>query len=223
MRLTAFLALLGALAVALQAQAGTQATAVRVVDRTILCAAALSGGIYEVEVRTQAGASRRGSTWAKPAIAMLTTGSTGSAAEALDNAVAWAVAGRYARDATVIQDPFPGFTYPIGAWGALAMSNRCRVSRARPALSGSGLRGGAIDALGQTFDCPTPRQVLVRIRARLAADSSLSTRRGNLATVTPLTDARVVVATQAGKRLAYAEVAASGKARLFTAPSCVAD
>ena len=223
MRLIALLAVVAALAFALQAQARPQATAVRVVDRTMVCAAALSGGIYEVEVRAQAGAGKRGSTWDKPAMTMLTTGSTASAAEALDNVLAWAFAGTPARDATVIPDPFVGFTYPIRAWGTLAMTNRCRVTSARPGLSAQGLRGGAVSGLGETFDCPSPRRVLVRIRAVLAADSSLSTRRGNLGTVTPLTEARVVVATQAGKRLAYAEVARSGRARLFTAPSCAAD
>jgi hypothetical protein len=192
------------------------------VDRTIVCAAALSGGIYEIEIRAQAGAAKRGSTWAKPAVTMITTGSTGSAAEALDNALVWAFAGRPTPDATVIPDPFVGFTYPIRAWGTLAMANRCRVSRTRPALSSSGLQGGRVDGLGETFDCPSPRRVLIRTRA-VAADSALSIRRGYLGTTTPLTEARVVVATTSGKRLAYAEVFASGKARLFTAPSCVAD
>jgi hypothetical protein len=223
MRLTALLVFLGAAAFAVSATASSPAPAARVVDRTMVCAAALSGGIYEVDVRAQAGAGRRGSSWEKPAVAMLTTGSTGSAAEALDNALVWAFAGRPTRDATVIPDPFAGFTYPIRAWGTLAMANRCRVSRARPVLSGQGLRGGRIDGLGESFDCPSPRRVVIRVRTGLAASSSLGTRRGYLGTTTPLTDARVVVATPSGKRLAYAEVFASGRARLFTAPSCVPD
>jgi hypothetical protein len=219
----ALVSLGGAVSVAVHAQAHPQAAAARVIDRTMVCAAALSGGIYEVEASAQAGADKRGSTWHKPAITMVTTGSTASAGEALDHALAWAIAGTPTRDAPVIPDPFPGFSYPIRAWGTLAMANRCRVSRARPALSSRGLRGGRVDALGETFDCPSPRRILVRVRAVLAADSSLSTRRGNLATTTPLTEARTVVSTQTGKRLAYAAVAGSGRARLFTAPSCVRD
>ena len=216
----ATLGILVALAFALQAAASPAA---RVVDRTVVCAAALSGGIYEVEVRAQAGAGRRGSSWDKPAIAMVGTGDATSAAEALDPFLAWAIAGNPARNATVVPDPFPGFTYPVRAWGTLAMTSRCRVASARPALSTQGLRGGAVGGLGETFDCPSPRRVHLRVRATLATSASLGTRRGYLSTTTPLTDAKVVVTTPTGKRIAYAEVAASGKARLFTAPSCVSD
>jgi hypothetical protein len=223
MHLTVVSALVATLAFALQAQARSQAPAARVADRTMVCAAALSGGIYEVEVRAQAGAGKRGSSWQKPAIAMLGTGESTSAAEALDPFLAWAIAGTPTREATVIPDPFPGFTYPIRAWGTLAMANRCRVSKTRPALSSGGLRGGRVDGLGEIYDCASPRRVLIRVRAVLSASASLGTRRGYLGTATPLTEARVVVATPSGKRLAYAEVAASGRARLFTAASCVPD
>jgi hypothetical protein len=223
LQLTALVALLAAMAFALQAQARPQGATARVIDRTMVCSAALNGGIFEVEMSAQAGAVRRRSTWRKPAIAMLTTGNTASSAQALDHVLAWGVAGAPTRDATVIPDPFPGFTYPIRAWGTLAMTTRCGVSRARPALSSGGLRGGRVDALGQTFDCPSPRRVLVRVRAVLAADSSLTTRRGNLGTTVPVTDVRIVLATPTGKRLAYTALAASGSARLFTAPSCVRD
>ena len=223
MRLTALLALLVAMAFALQAQARPHGVAARVVDRTMVCSAGLSGGIYEVEAQARAGAVRRGSTWEKPATTIVTTGNTGSAAQALDNTLAWAIAGTPTRDATVIPDPFGNFSYPIRAWGTLAMTNRCRVSRTRPPLSARGLRGGAVDALGEIFDCPSPRRFLVRVRATLTASASLSTRRGNLGTTMPLNEGRVAVATPSGKRLAYAEVFASGRARLFTAPSCIPD
>jgi hypothetical protein len=216
-------AVLAGLALVLHATAQAQST--RTVDRTLLCAAALDGGIYEVAVEARAGAVRQGSSWQKPATTLVTTGSTGSSLEALDNVLAWAIAGRPTRDATVIpaERVFGNASYPIRAWGTLAMTNRCRVSRTRPPLSPSGLRGGAVDWLGQIFDCPASRRILVRVRATLTVSASLSTRRGNLGTTTPLRDARVVVATSAGKRLAYAEVRSSGRARLFTAPSCVAD
>lgn len=218
----AAVALLAALVLALGAQASPQAPAVRVVDRTIVCAAALNGGIHEIEIRVQSGAVKKGSRWDKPPLAIVTTGSTGSAAEALYNAIAWAVAGVPTGEAMLIHT-MVGYPYPVNVWGTLAMSNRCKVSRARPALSPSGLRETPVGPLGETYDCATPRSFLVRIRGVLTADSSLSTRRGSLATTTPLREAKVVVATPTGKRLAYAEVAASGKARLFTAASCIPD
>jgi hypothetical protein len=217
-------ALLACLALVLHATADAQTA--RTVDRTLVCAAAFSGGIYEFEAEARAGAVRRGASWQKPATTIVTTGSTASSAEALDNVLAWAIAGSPTRDATVIPDEraFGNYSYPIRAWGTLAMAKRCRVSRTRPPLSPRGLRGGAVDWLGQIFDCPSSRRILVRVRANLTASASLSTRRGgNLGTTTPLREARVVVATSSGRRLAYAEVLSSGKARLFTAPSCVAD
>jgi hypothetical protein len=193
-----------------------------IVDRTAVCAAELSGGIYEVEIRAQAGAVRKGSRWVKPALAMVTTGSTGSAAQALDNAIGWVVAGTPSPDATLIQT-LVGVTYPISAWGTVAMSNRCRVSHTRPALSAKGLRGAPVDPFGEVFDCATPRRFLVRVRAVLRTSAALRNRRGYLGTTTPTTEGQVTVSTLAGKRLAYADVQSSGKARLFTAPSCYRD
>ena len=220
------LASLGVLAcLALVLHATAQAQSARTVDRTLACAANFDAGQYEVAVEARAGAVRRGSSWQKPATTIITTGSTGSSLEALDNVLAWAIAGNPTRDATVIpaERVFGNASYPIRAWGTLAMTNRCRVSRTRPPLSPRGLRGGAVDWLGQIFDCPSSRRILVRVRATLTASASLSTRRGNLGTTTPLREARVVVATSSGSRLAYADVLSSGRARLFTAPSCVAD
>lgn len=220
----ASLAVLACLALVLQASAQAQNT--RAVDRTLACAAAFIGGIYEVRMEARAGAVRRGSSWEKPATTMVTTGSTASSAEALDNVLAWAIAGGPTRDATVIPDErvFGNYSYPIHDYGTLAMTKRCRVSRTRPPLSPRGLRGGAVDWLGQIFDCPSSRRILVRVRANPTDPASLSTRRGgNVGTTTPLREARVVVATSSGRRLAYAEVLSSGRARLWTAPSCVAD
>jgi hypothetical protein len=222
MRLAALLALLAAMAFALQAQARPQAPAARVVDRTMVCAAALSGGIHEVEIRAQSGAVRKRSRWDKPALTMVTTGSTGSAAQALDNAIAWVVAGTPTPAANLVQT-LVGVTYPVNTWGTVAMSNRCNVSRMRPALSAKGLQEAAVGPFGEIFDCSTPRRFLIRARAVLAAASALRNRRGYLATTTPATEAEITISTPAGKRLAYAEVRSSGRARLFTAPSCVRD
>jgi hypothetical protein len=204
-------------------QTGPTQAPTRVVDRTVVCRAELSGGIHEVEIRVQSGAVRKGSRWDKPALAMVTTGSTGAAAQALDNAIAWVVAGTPTPRANLVMT-LVGFTYPVTTWGTVAMATRCSVKRgARPPLSSKSLQGAFVDPFGTVFDCSTPRRFVVRVRAELTSSSSLRTRRGYLSTTTSATRAQVVVATEAGKRLAYAEVSASGKARLLTASSCVPD
>ena len=113
------------------------------VDRTMVCAAALSGGIHEVEIRVQGGAVRKGSRWEKPALVMTTTGSIGSAALALDNAIAWVVAGTPTAHANLVETVV-GVPYPVNTWGTVAMSNRCKVSRERPGteLAGPSRRFG---------------------------------------------------------------------------------
>jgi len=180
MRFSFAAVLVPALAFALSAQASPQAK-VRVVDRTLGCTASYIGGTYQIGAEARAGAARRGSSWEKPATTIVTTGSTGSSFELLDNTLAWAIAGRPTRDATVVPDEraHGNYTYPIRLWGTLATRNRCRVSRTSPALSRRGLSGGGVDWLGQTFDCTASRQVLVRVRAKLSAPGSLSSRLGN--------------------------------------------
>jgi hypothetical protein len=225
MRFLVVAVVVAALAVTLSAQASPQAK-VRVVDRTLACAASYIGGIYQIGTEARAGTGRRGASWQRPATTMVTTGSTGSSLELLDNTLAWAIAGTPTRNATVVPDDraFGNATYPIRVWGTFATRNRCRVFRTRPPLSQRGLNGGAVDWFGQAFDCTATRQVTVRVRATFAVAASLSSRQGNYSTTAPLTEARVVVATSTGKRLAYAEVLSSGKARLFTNPaSCFPD
>ena len=175
----------------------------------MVCAAALSGGIYEVEVRAQAGAGKRGSTSDKPAIDDAHDRQHGERCGGARQRARLGVRRRAGARRTVIPDPFAGFTYPIRAWGTLAMTNRCRVTSARPGLSAQGLRGGAVSGLGETFDCPSPRCVDVRDPRRaggglLAQHAAGQPRHGHAAD-----GGRAVVATQAGKRLAYAEVARS--------------
>jgi hypothetical protein len=225
MRIPFAAVLVGALAVAFGAQASPHAK-VRVVDRTLACEAAYIGGTYQIGAEARAGTARRGTSWGKPATAIITSGSTGSSFELLDNTLAWAIAGTPTRNATVVPDEraHGNYTYPIRIWGTLATKNRCRVSRTPLPLSRSGLRGGGVDWFGQSFYCSASRQVAVRVRATFAVPASLSSRQGNYSTTAPLTEARVVVATSTGRRLAYAEVLSSGKALLFTnTSSCFPD
>ncbi|HLG09579.1 MAG TPA: hypothetical protein VI409_13000 [Gaiellaceae bacterium] len=195
-----------------------------VIDRTVVCTMSFIGGAHEIEVRAQKGFRSGGSSWDRPPLAALTTGSAGSAAKALDNMLGWVTAGRPSPTATVIPVRFPDVTYPIATWGTLAMSRtQCRPAATRFPLTAKGLTGGPAGALGETFDCGAPRRVLVRMRAVLESPASLREHRQFLDTKTPIREGYVVVGTQTGKPLVYAEVFASGKANLFVARGCMPD
>ena len=216
MRRAAALVSLVALALALAAASQPQAqSATRVVDRTVLCATDPAGGIYEVEVTGRGGSRSGRGAWNKPATVKLTTGSTGSAAEALDNAIGWAIAGRPTADATVISDPFAGFSYPIRVWGTFAMNVRCRPSRARVGLTHKGLDGGPTGKLDQTYDCETPRRVLVRMRATFQRPTKLRRHESWLFTRETVLAGSIAVRTESGRPILLAEALASGKANIF--------
>jgi hypothetical protein len=102
----------------------------------------------------------------------------------------------------------------------------CKVApKRRVQLSARGLSGGAVDYFGDTYKCPAPRRVYVRVRAVFgtAAPFQRNRRTGFLEAAASVHDGRLVIRTQAGKPFAYASVDESGRARLLTAPSCVAD
>jgi len=216
MRRAAAVVSLAALAVALAAASQPQAQArSRVIDRTVLCATDPAGGIYEVEITGRGGTRTGRGAWNKPATVKLTTGSTGSAAEALDNAIGWAIAGTPTADAAVIADPFVGFAYPIRVWGTFAMNVRCRPSRARVPLSRKGLDGGPTGKLDQTYDCETPRRVLVRMRAAFERPTELRRHESWLFTRTTVLKGSIAVRTESGRPVLLAESYASGKANIF--------
>ena len=98
----------------------------------------------------------------------------------------------------------------------------CTPARKRAALTKRGLVGGPAGAFGDTYRCFPPKTVLVRIRAELAEPTSLEKVRTSLGAIARVLRGQVAVATPAGKPLVYGEVFESGKARLYTARSCVA-
>jgi len=201
--------------------ASTAATsAPAVIDRTLRCTTAPSGGIREVEARANAGI-RAGSSWKQLPYGVASSGNVGSTLDPLGDALAWVTAGRPSADTTADW----GFrAAQVSRWGTLAVSRvACRTVKARVPLSRTGLEGGAVSPFGEKLDCPAPRRVLVRVRAVATAKTSLRARGAFLATNVPMKSGRLVVTTEAGKRLLYADVAESGVARLFTAKGCVFD
>jgi hypothetical protein len=192
-----------------------------VIDRTVECRTLLNGGIYEIEARAHSGVRANPSTWKTLPFAVVTSGSTGSATTQLDNALVWITAGRPSRDTWLEEHFFPTLAT---ANGTLAIKlGRCRSTRAKVPLSRRGLEGGTASQLGEIFDCESPRNVLVRVRARLESSRGLRSSHGFLRTETPVVEAAFAVRTRSGKPLAYASVAASGKTQLFTGRGCFRD
>jgi hypothetical protein len=175
----------------------------RVIDRTMRCTIPLQAGAREFNVYGQAGVRDQAnrSKWLKPA-----------------------TVGFGAGDATpyvaVVMRPRPeipgGFdqrarTLAIG-------DSACRRASVRVPFSRSGLGGGPASQLVERFECVAPRLVLVRVRAVFRRPTSF---RGG--TAVPLRSGYLVVRSEAGKPLVYADVFESGKARLFFAGNCVRD
>ena len=213
MRLALAAALGAALLVAvLPAAAKTEAT---VIDRTVQFRTLLNGGIHEIEARAHSGVRASPSAWKTLPFAVVTSGSTGSAATQLDNAFVWS------RETWLEEHFFPTLTT---ANGTLAIKlSRCRATRARVPLSRRGLEGGSASQLGEIFDCQSPRNVLVRVRARIESGAGLRASHGFLRTDATISEAALAVRTRSGRSLAYAAVAASGRTQLFTGRGCFRD
>ena len=91
-------------------------------------------------------------------------------------------------------------------------SSMCRPSKAKVALSSSGLRGGAVTQSVSAIDCAAPRRLLVRFRASVEGSSALRERaRIFLATNAPAREAKLAVRTLTGRLLAYADVSELGQ------------
>jgi hypothetical protein len=197
----------------------------RVVDRTLLCSTVLAGGARDIEVKGHRGTGRSGSTWIRPAFASVTSGPATNGGPQnptiLDNSLVWMTAGRPSAASTLVEEHLLSDLYRTQVWGTLAVNARlCRLTKARVTLSPQGLQGGALGPFEDGFSCATSRRVVVRVRAVLATAGVLRSFRSFGRTTVPIREGKFVVQTEAGRRLAYAEVFESGRARLFTAGSC---
>ena len=199
------LALFGAVAVATQPSEAGQAQRSRVIDKTIRCPIAPQAGIRQLHINAQAGVRDQ------------------------DDASKWFALPHV----SLYSGPSPGVSIGMQAGGPRIRSGApqqastfwidndlCRPSSARVALSPGTLGGGAASPLLERFECVMPRRILVHIRAEFRTPASL--RRGEFTEV-PVKAAKLAVRSESGKRLVYAEVFESGKARLFMAANCARD
>jgi hypothetical protein len=169
------------------------AASTRVVDRTLLCSTSMQGGLRMASIRASS-ASGSGAYRQSPTIS-----ATGGSVQA------------YLTESSTSLSFDP---------------ERCTETSARSALTPGSLRPATPGPSGRSFDCETPR-VVVRVRVVFREPAALeSTRetsfqrffaRGGVA------EAAVAIRTPSGKRLAFATISSSGKARLFAARSCLED
>jgi hypothetical protein len=200
--------------------APASAAPARVIDRTFVCSTGAVAGGREVEIHARSGfrSLQNPSQWQ-----MLPHAEVGPLGRYLVSISAGRPREKN-RDNPYDNGPF-GSRLAIGA-------TSCKAARASVSLSARGLTGGPASQLGEVYDCPTPRkQILVRVRAVFRTPTSLRLRGGSdqraWSTSGTLRESprevSFAVQTRGGKPLALAAVFESGKARLFTAPSCVED
>jgi hypothetical protein len=198
----------------------THPGASRLVDRTFICASQALGGLPEIEMRAHAGIREGRSKWRQLPFAVAYTGRSGYTTGAFGHlyySFAWITAG-VPSGATTVETEWFRKTKPPGTLAVNGIA--CKQTTSRVPLSAAGLTGGAASPFGDEFDCRIPSRILIRIRAVLSSRASLRSRRPFLTTSVPVQEARLVVRTEVGKSLVYAEAFDTGKLRLFTATSC---
>jgi hypothetical protein len=197
-----------------------QASAPRILDRTLICTTALVGGVRKITVRGHRGIRQSRSEWRQLPFAVVASGTVASATESLNNSFAWITAGSPGGH-TSMDQPTGWPHYPHNE-GTVAFNRRqCTPSAARVPLVPARLDGGAASPLGEEIDCFTARRVLVRLRAVMQSPPLLFGAHAFLKTIVPAREGYLAARTLAGRPLVFASVLASGRARLYTAPNCV--
>jgi hypothetical protein len=196
------------------------ASAPRIIDRTLVCTTALVGGVRKITVRGHRGIRQSASEWRQLAFAVVASGTVASATESLDVSLAWITAGAPGGH-TSMDQPTGWPHYPHNE-GTVAFNRRhCTPSAARVPLVPARMDGGAASPLGEEIDCFTPRRVLVRLRAVMQSPPLLFGAQSFLKSIVPARESSLAVRTLSGKPLVFANVLASGRAKLYTARSCV--
>lgn len=200
-RITAVAVLLAAAVMSGDGNAEPQAS--RVIDRTMICATQMRGGIRVLVAQAVAGIkeSSKPLVWKQLPNITVSTGFAGYLASASAGA------------------------YSGAGWFAVS-SALCRATTASVALSSKGLTPEFVGQGGSKRRClEPPRQVLVRIRATFTRPASLTrnTQYQQWRTAVPVRTAEIAARTLTGKPLAYAQVFDDGRARLFAARTCYPD
>jgi hypothetical protein len=201
-------ALLVAIALPFQPMAGGHPAAApaRVFDRTFVCSTAIVAGIRKIDLYAGPGVREGSRNWRTLAYAGASTGVFG----APDGQLGGISAG----------GPRPA-NYD---WTVHIYRGRCTPTVASVPLSARGLTGGAV-RFREDYECFPPSRILVRYRAVFRSPTALRLYRPRNALFArePVKEAFLAVRAPSGRPLALAVAHESGKARLFTAPSCIED
>lgn len=200
---------LGAAAFLAYAAGAAPPSVTRLVDRSLTCTTGYHGGARVIFVRAQ---SAFGEGAALEWLASADVSTAGQPVPSKPN---------YRPTLAGVSAGWPP-PPPLSSGGLGFENRRCVPSKSRIALSSRGLTGGPAAQLGDEYTCIVPRTVLVRIRARFREPAALrsTNRQRFFSALGRVERGQIAVTTTAGKPLVYAEVADSGKARLFTARGC---
>ncbi|HEX4747483.1 MAG TPA: hypothetical protein VFU99_11460 [Gaiellaceae bacterium] len=103
----------------------------------------------------------------------------------------------------------------------------CTGTRAAVRLTTKGLSGGPFGTLDRSYDCYTPRRVLVRVRGEFVKPTPFATASPfgypQLQALGATKRTELAIATPVGRSIAYASIAGPGKARLYTSTNCRED
>lgn len=196
----------------LAARAASQLANSKVIDRTVSCKVPLTGGIHEVTVSANTGTRLAG----KPAVWKYLASIGGGA----NNGGGGSVQAGNPAAPLGLGLPYPPERLSVNAPPICKTASRIPLSKAGlvpepvPALSPQ-------DGLAQCF--PVGR-VIVRVRGLFRSPTSLHIKRdrsgSRLAASGTVTTGYLAVRSASGEPLAYGEVFATGKAKLFVARSC---
>jgi hypothetical protein len=135
--------------------------------------------------------------------------------------------GRRTPSATATTLATNGFLGGISSSSMYVTRLRCRATSARVRLTTKSLRGGAFSQLRTSYDCFTPRRVLLRLRGEFVKPTTLRTASPSgypqFQALGATKRTELAVATVAGKPIAYASIAGAKTARLFTSTTCQED
>jgi hypothetical protein len=211
--LTLLLTVLAACAATLQPTASAEPAASRIVDRTLSCSVALSGGLREARVGAGSGVRLLGdrSKW-----------------RSLADAGSGDSAGFFASVAAgnPLAPDSSGFVFP--PWRVSIRADKACRSVPRIPFSRAGLTGGTASQFHDDYDCASGGRVVVRVRAIFRSPTTLRrTTQPNgqryLRAAGTVREAVLAVRGASGKPLAYARALESGAATLYTSKACVAD